>query len=234
MYVLSDQTDTGLVIYDLSNFMDGDPSNNVDIATEGPPILGIKKSGAFGGYWPDVFGYEGKLYAIAPYRTDGNGLRIVDITDPDEIGEIIDIEIKDEGERASSMYCQFQDHYAFTGGAKIDVRPGVWKQVLQLKTKTVEHVDGPRIVNTGKGIDTSQWLLPLGNLVITGGYGHTQGNGIWVHDEEKDTQPPTVGFHIPKPGETNYPIEAPTELSHPRDARDHHSDKCRSPQRDCC
>ncbi len=70
----------------------------------------------------------------------------------------------------------------------------------------------PHTTGGGVGIDTSQFALPLGNLLVTGGVGENQGMAIWAHQAAPDTRGPSVGFHIPRAGQTNYPAGAPITL----------------------
>ena len=60
----------------------------------------------------------------------------------------------------------------------------------------------------------SQYLLPLGNLLISGGYSFEGRDaiGIWCHDENPDTLGPYVGYHIPQDGQSNFPVGAPISL----------------------
>ena len=100
------------------------------------------------------------------------------------------------------MYAQFQDEYAFIGDHKIDLR--TFQSVLDLHGATVAHTSGG-----GVGIDTSQFALPIGNLLVTGGVGEHQGMAVWAHQAAPDSRGPSVGFHIPRAGQTNYPAGSP-------------------------
>ncbi|MEM8962479.1 MAG: Ig-like domain-containing protein [Acidobacteriota bacterium] len=184
----SDQSRTGVATYDVS-----DPTNPVllDVLTEGGP----------GGYWPELWGGDGKLYVVFPYRTNGNGMRVVDVTDPTDMQFLADTSLPGD----ESMYIQFQDEYAFMGSHKVDMR--TFQSVLDLNgANTVRPSDGQ------VGINTSQFLLPLGNLLITGGIGPDEGMAIWAHQAAPDTRGPSVGFHIPQAGRTNYPLGMPISL----------------------
>ncbi|HRQ65023.1 MAG TPA: Ig-like domain-containing protein, partial [Xanthomonadaceae bacterium] len=188
LYFASDQSRTGVASYDIS-----DPAHPVllDVLTEGGP----------GGYWPEIFGLNGKLYLVFPYRTNGNGMRVIDITDPTDLRFVIDVPLPG----AEAMYAQFQDEFAFIGDHKIDMR--TFESVLFL--------DGANRVRTNDGlvgIDTSQFALPLGNLLITGGANENQGMAIWAHQNEPDTRGPEVAFHVPLDGQTGYPLGAPISL----------------------
>ena len=184
----SDQSRTGIATYDIS-----DPTN--------PVLLDVLTTGGPGGYWPELWGGDGKLYAVFPYRTGGNGFRVADLTDPTDMRFIADRELPGD----EAMYMQFQDEYAFVGDHKVDLR--TFESVLFL--------DGANVVRPsdgGTGISTSQFALPLGNLLVTGGVGPDQGMAIWAHQAAPDTRGPAVGFHIPQAGRANYPIGASISL----------------------
>lgn len=99
----------------------------------------------------------------------------------------------------------FQDEFAFTNGMKINMINCSYEVVA----------DGNR-----ERIDTSQWMMPAGNIVFVGGAGwwpRSQGGlagglSIWAHQSEPDRRAPSVGYQIPRPDTTNYPVKAP--LSH--------------------
>lgn len=185
----SDQSRTGVATYDVS-----DPTNPVllDVLTEGGP----------GGYWPELWGGDGRLYVVFPYRTGGNGMRVVDATDPTDLRFLVDVELPG----AAAMYAQFQDEYAFIGDHKVDLR--TFQSVLDLDGENVERPGEPGV----RGIDVSQFALPLGNLLVTGGVGPNEGMAVWAHQSAPDTRGPSVGFHIPQSGRTGYPVGAPITL----------------------
>ncbi|MEM7480965.1 MAG: Ig-like domain-containing protein [Acidobacteriota bacterium] len=184
----SDQSRTGIATYDIS-----DPTN--------PVLLDVLTTGGPGGYWPELWGGDGKLYAVFPYRSNGNGFRVADLTDPTDMRFVTDRALPGD----ASMYIQFQDEYAFMGSHKVDLR--TFESVLFLDgANTTRPNDG------GVGIDTSQFALPLGNLLVTGGIGPDQGMAIWAHQAAPDTRGPSVGFHIPQAGRTGYPVGAPISL----------------------
>lgn len=183
----ADQSRTGVAIYDIS-----DLSN--------PVLLSTLKEGGPGGYWPELWGGGGKLYIVWPYQNnafnDGApGFRVVDITDPANPHWVVDRTLPANGDEP--MYIQFQDEFAFIANHKIDLRS--FDVVLSLASEA-------------NGIDTSQFALPLGNLLVTGGYGDQQGMAVWVHQTAPDTRGPEVGFHLPRAGQTNYPVSAPISL----------------------
>lgn len=193
----SDQSRTGVATYDVSAYMDGDPGND----PPSPPILDVLNDGGPGGYWPELWSGDGKLYIVFPYNNNGNGFRVVDASDPTDLRFVTDVSLPG----ASAMYMQFQDEYGFTGDHKIDMR--TLTSVLDLHGATV-----PRTNGGGIGVDTSQFALPVGNLLVTGGIGEDEGMAIWAHQAAPDTRGPAVTWHVPQAGRTNYPVGAPISL----------------------
>ena len=150
------------------------------------------------------------LLMVFPYRTNGHGLRVVDVSgvvDPNGSGQmefVADIPIPG----SEPMYLQFQDFYAFSGSHKVDMR--TLQSVLQLDLNGAAAGLGNGL---GVGeIDTSQFALPVGNLLVCGGSGPNQGLSIWAHAADPDTTPPSVGYHVPQAGRTNYPLWAPVSI----------------------
>lgn len=184
----SDQSRTGVATYDV-----GDPRN--------PVLLDVLTTGGPGGYWPELWGHNGKLYVVFPYQVNGNGFRVVDASDPTNLRFVADRPLPG----ADSMYIQFQDEFAFMGSHKVDMR--TFESVVYFDPNSAR----PNQPGT-HGIDTSQFALPLGNLLVTGGVGPNEGMAIWAHQAEPDTRGPSVGFHIPQAGRTNYPLRAPISL----------------------
>ncbi|HVF36040.1 MAG TPA: Ig-like domain-containing protein, partial [Candidatus Saccharimonadia bacterium] len=183
-----EESRTGVATYDLS-----DPAN--------PVLLDVLRSGGAGGYWPELWAGGGRLYIVFPYRLDGNGFRIVDATDPTDLRFVADRPLAG----ATAQYAQFQDEYGFIGDHKIDMRS--LQSVLFFDGANVQRTSDP-----GRGIDISQFALPLGNLLVTGGIGPNQGMAIWAHQAEPDTRGPSVAYHIPRAGQTGYPVGAPISL----------------------
>ncbi len=178
----SDQSRTGVATYDVS-----DPSN--------PVLLDVLQEGGPGGYWPELWGGGGKLYIVFPYNNAGNGMRVVDATDPTDLRMIADVPLPGD----EAMYAQFQDEFAFIGSWKIDMRT----------TEPVVFFDPDTAWANGYGsgarISTSQFALPLGNLLVTGGAAPDHGMAIWAHQAAPDTRGPEVGYHIPRGGQTDWP-----------------------------
>ena len=193
----SDQSRTGVATYDVSAYMDGNPGND----PPSPPILDVLTTGGPGGYWPELWSGDGKLYVVFPYRDNGNGIRVVDASDPSNLRFVADVPLPG----AEAMYMQFQDEYGFTGDHKVDMR--TLTSVLDLHGATV-----PQTTSGDIGVDTSQFALPIGNLLVTGGVGEHQGMAIWAHQAAADTRGPAVTWHVPQAGRANYPVGAPISL----------------------
>lgn len=209
LFMASDQSRTGIAAYNLGPWMDPDVLDGSEPAAP-PQLLDLLTTGGPGGYWPELYGADGQLFMVFPYRTNGNGIRVVDITgvvDPDGSGQmefVADIPLPG----AAAMYLQFQDHFAFTGSQKIDMR--TLESVLQFDINGAAAGFGDGLGDSV--IDTSQFALPIGNLLVCGGSGPNQGMSIWAHAAEADTAPPTVGYHVPQAGRTNYPLRAPVSI----------------------
>ncbi len=178
----SDQSRTGVATYDVS-----DPSN--------PVLLDVLQEGGPGGYWPELWGGDGRLYIVFPYNTGGNGMRVVDATDPTDLRLVADVPLSGD----EAMYAQFQDEYAFIGSWKIDLRS--FEPVLFFDPDTA----WANAYGSGNRISTSQFALPLGNLLVTGGAAPDHGMAIWAHQAAPDTRGPEVGYHIPRAGQTGWP-----------------------------
>ncbi|HVF33709.1 MAG TPA: Ig-like domain-containing protein, partial [Candidatus Saccharimonadia bacterium] len=184
----AEESRTGVATYDLSN-------------PAAPVLLDVLRFGGPGGYWPELWSGGGRLYVVFPYRIDGNGFRVVDVTDPTDIRFVADRPLPG----ATAQYAQFQDEYGFIGDHKIDMRT----------LESVLHLDGANVIRPsdgGRGVDTSQFALPLGNLLVTGGIGPNQGMAIWAHQAQPDLRGPSVTYHVPRSGQTGYPVGAPISL----------------------
>ena len=191
LYVASDQSETGIAAYDIS------PS--LDVPGTPPTLIGLLKD-PVGGYWPEIWGGNGKLLILFPARNGGRFM-VADVTDPSAMRVVADRQLPNGGDPS---YAQFQDGYAFMDRYKLDMRNDFAVDLV---------LDAP-----GHGIDVSQFGLPIGNLVVTGGIDTnwpapaSQGLAIWAHQAEPDTIGPSVGFHIPRSDQTAYPTAGPITL----------------------
>lgn len=186
-----EQTLSGVAVYDMKPTFrnQGMP----------PTLLSVFKQGGTGGYWPELWGEGDTLYLLFPRRNDGlRGWQVVDLSDPAAPALVADV-VASTNWRDGPMYAQFQDNFAFTGRFKIDMR-NPQQPVLALPSES-----------GGAWRDTSQFALPLGNLLVTGGVGSMteQAWRIWAHQAEPDTRGPTVGYHRPRPNQTSWPRTAP-------------------------
>lgn len=198
LFYASDQSRSGITSYDIS-----DPTN--------PVLLDVLTDGSVGGYWPDPVGVNGRLYFFFPHDNPDGGFHVVDASDPSDLKLVADVPLE-----GNLNYAQFQDEFAFSERYKIDMR--TFEVVLELD-EDADH-------RSGDPIDTSQFSLPIGNLVITGGNfkGGTcnvpgfssnhcgTGMSIWAHQAEPDSRGPFVAYHAPADGETNYPTDFPLQL----------------------
>jgi len=147
LYFASDQTNTGIAAYDIT------PSLNSPGTP--PQLLSVLKA-PVGGYWPEIWGGDDKLYILFPARIDHEaGMQfahfyVADVTDPTNMQVIADRRLSGGGDPS---YAQFQDGYAFMERYKINMRNNF----------SVDLV----LDAEGEGIDVSQFALPIGNLVAT-------------------------------------------------------------------
>ncbi len=191
LYYASEQSNSGIASYDIS-----DPSN--------PVLLDVLTQGGIGGYWPDPFGLNGRLYFFFPHDNPEGGFQVVDATDPTDLRLVASVPLE-----GNLNYAQFQDEFAFSERYKIDMR--TFEVVLTLDEEANNRPGDP--------IDTGQFQLPIGNLLVTGGIyipgscnvtGFSSnhcgtGMSIWAHQAAPDTRGPTVGYHRPADGETGFP-----------------------------
>ncbi|MBI1318691.1 MAG: hypothetical protein GC168_07050 [Candidatus Hydrogenedens sp.] len=167
-----------------------------------PILLDVLKEGNPGGYWPEIYSH----YIFFP-RRDGEGgvgsqagYMVVDFEDPTDLKIVANRNLQ-----GSNQYVTFQDEFAFMNRYKIDMR----NFDVALELATVPGV-----------IDASQFSLPVGNLVVTGGYGSDgPGLAVWAHQDAPDTRGPYVAYHVPVPDQANYPLECPITLSIPESLR---------------
>ncbi len=237
MLYASDQSLTGVAAYDIS-----DPSNPrlldvLKMPDTHPTLLYdvwdstqrkiVKKAPVYGlgGYWAEVSGN----YLVFARRGENPGIQVVDFSDPSNLKLQCDFFVKDPKHAANGtpmpqhsdpMYVNFQDKFVFAGMHKVNIE--TCEQDIFLD-EFGQNSDGSQHY-----VDTSQYARPIGNLVVTGGANakwwwptgkNGAGMGIWIHDSQRDTNPPYVSYHIPKPNQTNYPVMAPLSFTIPETLR---------------
>lgn len=201
----------GVVIYRLQyhNFEDADPSN--DSIT--PQLVGSMAEG-FQAYWPTLFSDGVGLYVIGSATDILMAADITDAAEPNGSGAIDLAASLTVPNFSNASYPVFQDQFGFIHNRKINMSAFIAGDL------------DPFVLTLNQGapnnVDTSQMSLPLGNLWITGGYpnpGLSQGMAVWVHQQDPDTNPPSVTYHIPQANRTGYPRFAPLSFllhEHPR------------------
>lgn len=198
LFITSDATMRGVAAYDISPVFNNPP---------GDPILVDRLNGLIGGYlgaiWQD--------YIVLAGGSDRDILQVIDISDVTNMRLIKTFDLSgDEALDAGTNvpYVQTQDEFIFTRRHKINM------ETLELVYE-FDEVGNNRPAGSVSGqIDMSQYLLPLGNLLISGAYSFEGRDaiGVWCHDANPDTTGPYVGYHIPQDGQNNFPLGAPISL----------------------
>jgi DNA-binding beta-propeller fold protein YncE len=197
LFITSDESNMGILCYDISPVFQT-PAQ--------PPALLDKLSGPVGAY----IVYPWEHYLILS-RRDTDTVDIVDFSDPTNLQFVTSISVAGHPDRDNGNglgYVQCQDNYIFADRHKIDM--DTFQPVLE-----IDEIGNNRPAGSVAGVlDTSQHLMPMGNLLVSGGYSHAgaDGVGVWIHSPEPDRNPPYVGYHIPRPGQTNFPLGAPVSL----------------------
>lgn len=198
LFVTSDASMLGVAAYDISPVFNSPP---------GPPLLVDRLTGSIGGYlgaiWQD--------YLILAGGNDHDIIQVVDISDVTNMRLIASIDVSgDDDLNAGSNvpYVQTQDNFIFARRHKIDM------ELLQPVLELDEVGDNRPLGSVSGAIDTSQYLMPLGNLLITGSYSSDGRDaiGVWCQEATPDTRAPYVGYHIPNDGQTNFPLGAPISI----------------------
>ena len=198
LFMVSDASMLGVVAYDISPLFDSPP---------GPPQFLDKLSGPFGAYIGTVW----ENYLLLAGGDPRNLFYVVDYSDPTNLELVTTMNL--DGNPALDAgtnvpYVQVQDEFAFTRRHKINME--TLTPVLEL-----DEVGDSRPPGSASGqLDVSQYAKPIGNLLVTGAYSFSgrDGVGVWCHQASPDTRGPYVGYHIPRPGQTNYPLGAPISL----------------------
>lgn len=198
LFVASDASMQGVVVYDIAPTFEDPPQ---------PLQLLDKLSGAVGGYLAAVW----ENYLVLSGGSDMDRTFIIDYTDPTNLRLVKTFDFSgDDALNAGTAvpYVQTQDEFMFTRRHKVNM------ETLEIVLE-FDEVGNNRPGNSIGGVlDVSQYTLPIGNLMLSGGIGIAgkDGVGVWCHDSQPDTRAPYVGYHIPRDGQTNYPLGAPITL----------------------
>ncbi len=197
LLVTSDESLLGVLSYDISPIFQDPP---------GAPVLLDKLSGPVGAYiavpWQNYLVFS---------RRDVRRVDIVDWSDPANLRLVTSIDTSGTpalNPGTNVPYAQAQDEFIFTSRHKINME--TFETVLELDEAGDHRPPG----SVAGPLGTSQYLLPIGQFLVSGAYSFEgrDGIGIWVHQAEPDTRAPSVGYHIPRDGQTSYPTGAPISI----------------------
>lgn len=198
--VISDQRRSGVAIYRAPDAL----LENWDPQAEVPEmqLLGLNKD-TFGGYWPELYGRNGRLYIVSN-ATDN--IQVMDVTDPTNPVLVRDwVPAKDGVELGlrNATYPKFQDNLFLADGL-----------VVNMDRLIAGHPDPVELVlEEPENVDLSQYSMPLGNLIVSGGYGANEGGmTIHVRQQAPDTTRPQVGFHVPEVNRSGYSRHMPISV----------------------
>ncbi|OAB57320.1 hypothetical protein AY599_09010 [Leptolyngbya valderiana BDU 20041] len=198
LFIVSDASMLGVVSYDISPVFNDPPE---------PPRFLDKLSGSFGAYIGAVW----KNYLVLAGGEPRNLFYVIDYSDPSNLSLVTTMNLDgnpDLDAGTNVPYVQTQDEYVFTRRHKINM------ETLTPELELDEVGNNRPAGSVSGALDVSQYKLPLGNLLVTGSYSFNgrDGVGVWCHQAEPDTRGPYVDYHIPRPGQTNYPLGAPISL----------------------
>ncbi len=125
----------------------------------------------------------------------GNNLVAIDFSDPDNLRVEPRFSFP-PSVIGSGRYVAFQDHYAF-------VVDGT--NLVKLNMETGQRV---LTMSTGGSFIQDFWPMPLGHLVVASGSeaNNNDRTHIFAHQSTRDTTPPSVGYHLPRHGDTRQPV----------------------------
>lgn len=198
LFIVSDASMLGVVSYDISPIFNDPPE---------PPQFLDKLSGSVGAYIGAVW----ENYLVLSGGSPRDIFYVIDYSDPTNLHLVTTMDLSGTEELNAGTnvpYVQTQDHYVFTRRHKINMK------TLTAELELDEVGDNRPAGSVAGQLDVSQYTLPLGNLLISGSYSFSgrDGVGVWCHQAEPDTRSPYVGYHIPRPGQINYPTGAPVSL----------------------
>jgi cytochrome c peroxidase len=196
LIVASDESKRGVAAFDISPIFET-PARE--------PVLLDRISGFLGAYLPVLW----RNYVILA-RRDTNTVDVVDWSDPANLRLVKSLDMTGTSGwsfNSDVPYAQAQDEFVFARRHKINME--TLTPVLEFN----ETGGGTRPGAIQDPAETSQYMMPLGPYLVTGGLpGNANGIAIWAHQEGPDNRAPFVGYHIPRNGQTNYPTRAPVSL----------------------
>ena len=198
LFITSDASMLGVLAYDIGPTFNDPPE---------PPALLDKFTGPVGGYIGAVW----ENYLVLAGGDDRDILFVIDYSDPTDLRLVATLDLAGTAALNAGSnvpYVQTQDEFVFTRRHKINME--TLTPVLEL-----DEVGNNRPPGSVAGqLDVSQFTLPLGNLLISGSYSADgrDGVGVWCHQAAPDTRAPYVGYHVPRPGQTGFPLGAPVSL----------------------
>ena len=226
----SDQRNTGVAVYDASDIYFDAPTN-----TWKPRLLDTLNTpldeGGIGGYWSAISGHY--IVFARRSRTSVNpnffaGIQVVDFSDPTNLRLQCSVPLHEPNSNrhwtlsSSPMYLGFKDEYAFTDKYKVNLETCDVELILDITQGQTGDLCYNNPPCPARAIDTSQYSRLIGNLWFTGGYptvADTDGMSVWVNESAPDTRAPYIAYHIPRPNQTNYPVDVPLGFSIPETLR---------------
>ena len=198
LFIVSDGSMLGVVAYDISPVFDDPP---------GPPQFLDKLSGPFGAYIGAVW----ENYLVLAGGEPRHLVYVIDYSEPTNLHLVTTLDLTgnpDLNAGTNVPYVQTQNEFIFTGRHKVNM------ETLSIELELDEVGDHRPAGSLSGPLDVSQYKLPVGNLLMTGSYsfGGRDGVGVWCHQAEPDIRSPYVGYHIPRPNQTHYPLGAPISL----------------------
>ena len=198
LFIVSDASMLGVVSYDISPVFNDPPE---------PPRFLDKLSGTFGAYIGAVW----KNYLVLAGGNPRDLVYVVDYSDPSDLSLVDTMDLSGNSDLNAGTnvpYVQTQDEFVFTRRHKINM------ETLTPELELDEVGDNRPPGSASGELGVSQYKLPIGNLLVTGAYSASgrDGIGVWCHQAEPDTRSPYVDYHVPRPGQTGYPLGAPISL----------------------
>ena len=176
----SDQQSTGMAIYDVSGFKDGELPRL--LSTYQPQITEPDgNQTGIGGYWMEPYGTTKMVWAARQRGTTPErnypSLFIVDFTDPTDPQLTCELyfdqdknDPSDGDDSSNPMYVNFQDNYAYVDHFRVDINACETAYAdEQISTAEFEQIVY-RFDDIENGCDGSQYFRPLGQVGIFGGY----------------------------------------------------------------